>query len=42
MNLPEWVASVVLLLWLLVDSVGGVLRTASREGPSWLRPFSSA
>ena len=32
------VASAVLFIWLLVDSMGNVLGTASRETPSWLRP----
>jgi hypothetical protein len=41
MNLPDWGASAILFLWLIYDSVGGVLRTASRVGPSWLRPFST-
>jgi len=41
MNLLDWVASAVLFLWLLIDSVDSVLRTASRVGPSWLRSPAS-
>ena len=41
MNLVDLGASAVLFLWLLIDSIGSVLRAASRAGPSWLRFFSS-